>query len=113
MRGGALRTGGYAFAVVLSLASAPLMVRHTGDSRFGRYTTALSVVTLVAGLTEGGLNAVAVRELSTRPAEAQGPVFRRLMGMRLAFSAASFPIALGFGLLAGYDDTLLAGIAVA
>ncbi|MDX6657771.1 MAG: hypothetical protein QOH62_2564, partial [Solirubrobacteraceae bacterium] len=39
LRGSALRTAGYVLALVLSLAAAPLLIRHLGQVRFGRYIT--------------------------------------------------------------------------
>src|SRR5688572_5733180 len=67
IRGAALRVVGYAVALGLSVLSAALLFRHLGVVDGGRYVTVLSLVALVGGLTEGGLTAIGVRELATRP----------------------------------------------
>ncbi|HTN26029.1 MAG TPA: hypothetical protein VL120_18715, partial [Solirubrobacteraceae bacterium] len=56
MRGGLLRTASFTGSLVFGILSAPLLVRHLGDAEFGRYSTALAVVAIVGGLTEGGVN---------------------------------------------------------
>lgn len=109
LRGSALRSGSYLAAVALSLASAPLLVRHLGVVDFGRYVTVVSLMNLVAGVTEGGLNAIALREYATlEPAKRPGAM-RSLLGIRLALSVAGVSVGIAFALAAGYDSPLLVG----
>ena len=49
-----MRAGGYAVGTLLGLASAPLLIRHLGIDDFGRYVAVTSLVTIIAGFTEGG-----------------------------------------------------------
>ena len=49
LRGSALRSGAYLAGVALSIASAPLLIRHLGVARFGQYVTVVSLMNLVAG----------------------------------------------------------------
>src|SRR4051812_12524386 len=86
LRGSVLRTGTYMFGIALSLASAPLLVRHLGIAEFGRYITVASLMNLVAGVTEGGVNAIALREYATLGAERRAATMRNLLGVRLALS---------------------------
>jgi O-antigen/teichoic acid export membrane protein len=109
MRGAALRSGGYAAGVALSLLSAPVLVRHLGVDGFGRYTTVIALVSLVAGLTEAGVNAIAVREYSIHADHARDAVMRQLIGVRLAMSTVALVLAGGFALVAGYDAVLVKG----
>jgi O-antigen/teichoic acid export membrane protein len=109
MRGAALRSGGYAAGIALSLISAPILVRHLGVDGFGRYTTVIALVSLVAGLTEAGVNAIAVREYSIHGGARRDQVMRQLIGVRLAMSSAALFIAVGFALAAGYDADLVRG----
>lgn len=118
LRGGMLRTLGFAGGLLLSLASAPLVVRHLGDAEFGRYSSVLAIIAIVTGVTEGGVNTIALRELAAAPhRRARDELMRDLLGLRLALSVAGVMIACAFSVIAGYDGdlvlgTLLAGVAM-
>jgi len=109
LRGSALRSGAYFAGVALSIASAPLLIRHLGVERFGQYATVMALMNLVAGVTEGGLNAVALREYATLEGAARRAAMRSLMGIRLVLSAAGVLVGIAFALLAGYDSPLVVG----
>src|SRR5436190_7826386 len=109
LRGSVLRTGTYMFGIALSLASAPLLVRHLGIAEFGRYITVASLMNLVAGVTEGGVNAIALREYATLGAERRALVMRSLLGVRLALSTGGVCVGMAFALAAGYDSPLVVG----
>jgi O-antigen/teichoic acid export membrane protein len=113
IRGGALRAGGYMAGILLSLISAPFVVRHLGTVDFGRYTLVLSIIALVAGLTEGGVAAVGLREYTTRPERERDGLMRNLLGVRLVLTVVGVLGALAFTLIAGYDRTLVLGTALA
>lgn len=113
IRGGALRVGGYAIGVALSVLSAALLFRHLGVVDGGRYVTILSLVALVGGLTEAGITAIGVREFATSPPERRADSLRPLLGMRIALTAAGVGAAVGFAGVAGYEATLVAGTALA
>jgi O-antigen/teichoic acid export membrane protein len=112
IRGGAARTVAYVGGILVGLASTPLMVRHLGVDDFGRFVTVGSLIFIVTGLTEGGLSAIGVREYSTRDAEARHRLVRNLLGLRAVLAAGAICAALAFGLLAGYEDMLMAGILI-
>jgi len=109
LRGSALRSGAYFAGVALSIASAPLLIRHLGVERFGQYATVMALMNLVAGVTEGGLNAVALREYATLEGGARRAAMRSLMGIRLVLSVAGVLVGIAFALLAGYDSPLIVG----
>jgi O-antigen/teichoic acid export membrane protein len=113
LRGSLLRGGSYAGTVLLSLISAPLLIRHLGLVEFGRYSTVLAVVTVAGGLTDAGLLTITVREWSTRPAADRSDVMRTLLGMRLELSTLGLIGGVGFALLAGYDRVLVIGTVLA
>jgi O-antigen/teichoic acid export membrane protein len=113
LRGGALRSGGYALGVALSLASAPVLIHHLGVEGFGRYATVTALVALVAVGSEAGLNAIALRELSRRGGAERAPVMRDLLGVRLVVTSAGMAGAVAFAALAGYDETMVLGTLVA
>jgi O-antigen/teichoic acid export membrane protein len=113
VRGSALRSGGYVVGLALSLISAPLLTRHLGRVGFGQYTAVIALVTIVAGLTEGGLNSIAVREYVARRGLARAAVMRDLIGIRLALSVLAGLIAVALAAAFGYGHTLILGTAVA
>jgi O-antigen/teichoic acid export membrane protein len=108
-----LRSAAYAATVLLSLVSAPLLIRHLGIADFGRYTTVLALVTIVAGLTDAGLLNIALREWSTRSGEDRSSVMRSLLGLRIELSAAGLAIGVAFALAAAYSGVLVLGTLIA
>jgi O-antigen/teichoic acid export membrane protein len=112
-RGGALRAAGYAFGTLLAVASAPLMIRHLGVADFGRYVTVLSVVTIVAGLSEAGVASIALREFASRTGEDRDRVMRDLLGIRIALSIAGMLAGVAFAVAAGYERVLVVGVVAA
>src|ERR1700722_18054643 len=81
IRGGSLRIVGYLVGVAISVVSSVLLLRHLGVVASGYYVTILSLVTLTGGVTEAGLAAIGVRELSTLPPERVRSFFRSLAGL--------------------------------
>ena len=79
-RGGGLRVGGYIVGALFSVISASLLTRHLGVVQFGEYVTALSLVAIVGALSDLGLTAVGVRELSMRPPAERWSLARDLLG---------------------------------
>lgn len=113
LRGSALRSGGYAATVLLSLASAPLLIRHLGIVQFGRYTTVVAIATIVGGLTDAGVLNIALREWATHTGKDRARVMRSLLGIRLELSLAGVAIGVAFAALAGYDSVLVLGTLIA
>jgi O-antigen/teichoic acid export membrane protein len=111
-RGGALRTGGYIVGTLVSLVAAALLFRHLGVQDTGRYVTALSLVAIVAALSDLGLTAVGIRELSMRPPEERSPLARDLLGLRITMTLVGSALVIGVA-WAAYSPTLAAGVALA
>lgn len=109
LRGSALRSGAYLAGVALSIASAPLLIRHLGVASFGAYVTVVSLMNLVAGVTEGGLNAIALREYATLRGDERRAALRALLGIRWALSLGGVVVGVAFALVAGYDSPLVVG----
>ncbi len=109
LRGSALRSGAYLASVALSIASAPLLIRHLGVVGFGQFVTVMSLMNLVAGVTEGGLNAIALREHATLRGDARRAAMRSLLGIRIALSVGGVIVGIAFALVAGYDSPLVIG----
>ena len=113
IRGSATRAGGYVAGALLGLVSAPLLVRYLGVADFGRYFTVVSLITLVAGVTDVGLGAVALREYSQREGAARDAFMRTVLGARIALTTAGVLAATAFAAVAGYGAALVLGTALA
>jgi O-antigen/teichoic acid export membrane protein len=113
LRGSALRTSAYVLGILLSLISAPLLVRHLGVSDFGHYVAVLSLVTIVSGFTEGGLNSIVLREYATLQGDSRRELIRSAIGIRIVLTIVGVAMAVGFAAVAGYGSTLVLGTALA
>jgi O-antigen/teichoic acid export membrane protein len=117
IRGSALRSAGYILGVLLSLVSVPLLIRHLGSVEYGRYVVAITLVTIVQGITDVGLGQIGVREYSTRAGAEREWLMRNLLGVRVALTSLGVLLATLFAIVAGYGHaviigTLLAGVAM-
>jgi O-antigen/teichoic acid export membrane protein len=113
LRGSALRTAGYMGGILLSLVSAPLLVRHLGVDQFGRYVTVISLVTIVSGMTEGGLNSVVLREYSTLVGARRAALMGTAVGVRIVLTLIGVALAVLFAVGAGYPEAMVVGTALA
>jgi O-antigen/teichoic acid export membrane protein len=104
-----MRAAGYAVSTLLAVVSVPLMIRHLGVERFGQYVTVLSLVTIIGGLTDAGINTIALREYASRTGEDRTQMMRDLLGMRIVLTLAGIGLGVGFALVAGYDSVLVLG----
>src|SRR2546427_5122774 len=102
IRGGAIRTLGYAVGVVVSLATATLLVRHLGVRGFGRYVTVTSLIALVGGVTEAGIVVYGVRQFVGRNSWERRRLLANLLALRLVLSFARIKVAGWFGVAVGY-----------
>jgi O-antigen/teichoic acid export membrane protein len=107
-----MRLAGYVIGVGASVASSALLFRHLGVVDTGHYVTIVTLVTLAAGITDAGLSAVGVRELSTLDDASARSTYANLFGIRMTLSAAGLCAALAFALLA-YPATLVLGTLIA
>lgn len=112
IRGGFVRIAGYAVGVALSLVSTALLLRHLGVRSTGSYVTVLSLTGLAAGLTEGGLTVLGVRELA-RGGDERAGLLGPLIGLRLVLTSLGMVGAAAFAVVAGYGGVVVAGTAVA
>ncbi len=113
IRGGALRFGGYAVSIALSVLSTALLTRHLEPAGFSRYTTILSLVGVVALVTDAGMSSLGTREFAVRDGRDRDELMRDLLGLRVSLTLLGVLLALAFALAAGYDTALLLGTLVA
>jgi O-antigen/teichoic acid export membrane protein len=113
VRGGALRLASYVGIVGLSVLSAALLTRHLGPERFGQYTTVLSLVSIVAVVTDAGMSNLGTREFAISAGAERARLMRDLLGLRVTLTLVGVALAAAFALAAGYDTELLAGTVAA
>jgi O-antigen/teichoic acid export membrane protein len=113
VRGGAVRFGGYVAMTALSVLSAALLTRHLGVVRFGYYTTVLSLVAIVASITDAGMSTIGTREFAVREGAERDGLMRDLLGLRMLLTAVGVLLVVGFSIAVGYGPALLIGAALA
>jgi O-antigen/teichoic acid export membrane protein len=113
VRGGVLRFVTYVLMVALSVISAALLTRHLGVTRFGEYTTVLSLVGVVAAITDAGMSSVGTREFAVRSGEERDALMRDLLGLRMVLTTVGLLLVTAFALAARYDTALLLGAVLA
>ncbi len=110
IRGGALRSAGYAVGVVVGALTAVVLTRSLGVVDFGRYGTIAALLAIVSTVTDAGLTAVGSRELAVLPHGVQRErLLRQLVGLRLVVSFFAVLLAVGFAAAVGYDRTMVLG----
>ncbi|TML95672.1 MAG: hypothetical protein E6G10_27930, partial [Actinobacteria bacterium] len=112
-RGGLARAAGYAAGQALSVGAAALLFRHLGVVDAGRYVTVLSLVAVVQGLADAGLNMLGTRELAVLGEAERAGLLARLLGLRLALTLGGLAAAVAFALLAGYEAAMVLGTLIA
>lgn len=113
LRGSVLRSGAYMLGILLSLVSAPLLIRHLHQVDYGRYITVIALVAIIGGLTEGGLNTVALREYASHSGVERERLMANLLGIRIVLSVAGVVGAVAFAALAGYGRNMVLGTLLA
>lgn len=113
IKGALLRVLGYAAGTVFAVGSAVVLTRHLGVTRFGQYTTIISVVTVAGALTDLGMTSLATREYAIRDGIDREHLMRDVLGLRILITAVAIVLATCFAVAAGYDATRIVGTAVA
>jgi O-antigen/teichoic acid export membrane protein len=111
-RGGGLRVAGYIVGALVSVIAASLLFRHLGVADTGRYVTAQSLVVIVGALSDLGLTAVGVRELSMRQPQERSSLVQDLLGLRITLTIVGGAAVVAIA-WAAYSPTLAAGVALA
>ncbi len=112
IRGGGLRVAAHVVGVLSGALSAPLVVRHLGVEGYGRLALVGSIVFAATALTEGGLANVATRQYAVGDAAERRALIGGLLGLRIVLSTIGALAAIAFGLLAGYEEIVVVGIAL-
>lgn len=112
VRGGALRVLSYAVCSLLSAGGAALLLHHLGVTNTGRYVTAATIIGVVGGVSDLGLNAVGLRESATLERHKRAELFADLLGLRVAMTLLGLVIAAAL-VSFGYSSVILIGVLLA
>ena len=80
---------------------------------FGRYSVVVSLLAIVGTVTDAGLGALGMRELSVQAGDERLALMRHLLGIRVVLTLAGIGCAVAFAWAAGYGGDLVAGTAIA
>jgi len=107
IRGGVVRGGGYVLNTLIALLGIALITRHLGVVDFGRFQTVISLITMVATVTDAGMATLGLREYAQRSGEERDRLMRSLLGLRLVLTLLGAAIATLIALAIGYEWELL------
>jgi O-antigen/teichoic acid export membrane protein len=113
IQGGFIRGAGYVLNTLLALVGIALVTRHLGVADFGRFQTIISLITVVATVTDAGMATLGVREYAQRSGADRDRLMRTLLGLRLVLTLIGVAIATVIALAVGYDLDLVLGTALA
>lgn len=111
-RGGVVRVAAYSLGVLASAISAAMLFRYLGVVNVGRYVTAVSLVAIVGSLSDLGLTAVGIREMSTSTEDERWILMRDLLGLRLSLTTVGGTVITTIAWIA-YSGEIAAGVALA
>lgn len=112
IRGGLIRTLGHVGAMAMSLVSVPFMIRHLGDVDYGYYMTVSSIIFIIGGMTEAGLNQLGIKRYSAMDAGERPAFLRVLVGLRLTLTITGVALATAFSAATGQPGVVVAGTAI-
>ncbi len=104
--------GGRAVSSLLTLVIVGLLTRYLGKSGFGQYSTILAYVYIFSILSDLGLYAVNVREIS-RPEAQESKIASNAFTLRFCSGLAFFSIGVAIAWLLPYDVLIKKGIFLA
>jgi O-antigen/teichoic acid export membrane protein len=107
-----MRVGGYIAGALVSAVAAAMLLHHLGRDATGRYGVAVAMVAIVGALSDLGLTAVGVREISLRPPSERWHVAQALLGLRIVLTIIGAALVIAITAVA-YSPTLAAGVALA
>src|SRR6476646_10620121 len=110
-----MRVAGYALGIGVAAGTSVFLLRHLHVAGFGRYMTVASLVAIVTGVTELGLNSTASRELAllTPDSSERKQILRNILGVRLVITPLGVLGATLFAVLAHYDRAMVVGTLLA
>lgn len=113
LKGGLVRVTAYVAMILFSVAWTAVLTRKLGIARFGIYTSALSVATVLTALADAGMGNFATREYASREGADRARFTAAIFGLRVASATFGIAMGLAFALVAGYPLPVLLGVIAA
>jgi O-antigen/teichoic acid export membrane protein len=113
IRGSALRVGANVLGLVLALLTATILLRTLGVEESGRYVTVMSLVGIAVAIVDNGLNVAASKDLTVRERSERRELLGNIVGQRIVVALLAWVCLVGFSLVAGYPEEMVAGTALA
>jgi O-antigen/teichoic acid export membrane protein len=110
--GTAARMGAYGVSVVMSVASAAIVLRYLGAADFGRYATVFAMLAIVLSVADVSTANVGVREHTLSSAADRGSLLANLQGLRLVVGAMGVVVVVLAAVAGPYDDQIVLGAAL-
>lgn len=111
IRGGAVRSGGYALGALLGAVTSVFLLRGLSVEDFGRFATVGALLAIVSVLSDAGLTAIGTRDLSVLESqEERDSLLSNLVALRLWLATAAIAAAAIFAWAVGYDGVMIAGV---
>jgi O-antigen/teichoic acid export membrane protein len=112
IRGSGMRIAGFGVSLLIGIISAPLLIRSLTVAEFGIFAAANSLLFIVAGLAEGGIGSVAIREYTQGDKTTRQRILSALLGLRYVMMFAGALIAIGLTIVLGYPPEATIGVAI-
>lgn len=106
-----LQISGKAVAMVLGVATVAVMLRYFGDEGYGKFTTAVTFLSLFAVIVDFGLTLITIQMIS-EPGADESKILGNLLSLRLITGFVVFSAAPLVGLLFPYSTEIKLAIAV-
>lgn len=113
IRGGTLRLIGFAVNTLLATIAAAFLFRYLGVVDVAHYVTVQSLVLILGGISDLGLTAIGVRELSVREGRSRRRFLSNLLGARLIVNVVGLTAIVAFTAISGYESRLVLGVLLA
>ncbi len=110
IRGGVSRVASFIAMIALSVGSTAVVTRHLGTVRFGEYTTAFTVASMVSIVTDAGMANLGIRQYALLSGDERRRMMATLLGFRLTLATIGVALSVAFALVAGYNQAMVLGV---
>ena len=108
--GGVSRVASFLAMIALSVGSTAVVTRHLGAVRFGEYTTAFSVASMVTIVADAGMANLGIRQYALLSGGERRSMMATLLGFRLTLATVGVALSVLFAVVAGYDRDMILGV---
>lgn len=113
IRGSVWRAAAGVGGSLVGVVTAALLLRHLGVAESGRYVTVISLLAIAVAVADLGLNVSGSRWLALRAPAQRPALIANVLGQRLLVMPIALLLVVGFALLAGYPQRMVAGTVLA